>query len=215
MLAASQAISFCVSFSCFPVDVSRPPLAQGSWHLKRVQGRMGEGLEGSGWVARRLPFSTLQSLHACSSASAGDAPSPPEACSAETTTRLEDKMLGEVSFHSPVLLKSVPRAGCPAWMSGTPGRPAESSLFKILFYGVIFCFIWLHQVSVATNRTLAACRADLPLRHPDSPAAARGSVGGSDRRIVISCLGIKGFPGGSAVKDRLQFRSRRRREFSP
>lgn len=66
--------------------------------------------ERGGW---RLPFSTLQSLHIYSSASAGDAPGPPEACSVETATRLEDKMLGKVSFHSPVLLKSVLRARCP------------------------------------------------------------------------------------------------------
>ena len=32
---------------------------------------------------------------------------------------------------------------------------------------------------------------------------------------VMSCLGIEGFPSGSAVKECLEFRSCRRREFNP
>ena len=58
--------------------------------------RSGSQLIGAGRLA--AAFSTLQSLHICSSTSAGEAPGPPEACSVEMATRLEDKMLGKASF---------------------------------------------------------------------------------------------------------------------
>lgn len=94
--------------------------------------------ERGGWW---LPSSTLQSLHICSPAAAGDAPGPPEACSGETATRLEDKVLGKVAFI-PLCCSGVFREpDGQGWMVGTAARPAESFLLNCILRTYLLIYL--------------------------------------------------------------------------